>query len=248
MNSHLFLFCLSILFISCASDSKTSKKLQANGDYLVGTVRDDSVYNGIVKVYDKNNRYLGYRNYKYGLEDGVSVHYYRNGASDSSFFSKGLKNGYAYKFDALHRLRHKNYYYNDRPLGHNYEYDSLGKLNGYYFTDFEGNVIYETKLIDSIPYEKGNLIEAVVNRKLIGTEEKEVLFLYLIDPPFVKTHYEIAILNEQKQIISSKRINAKNCFYEQELQNLPEGHSLAIVLHQFNSQKGKDDLKISVIE
>ncbi|MDP4284776.1 MAG: hypothetical protein Q8891_10145 [Bacteroidota bacterium] len=214
-----------------------------------GKYFEDSLFDGKVKYFDSLNEYLGYSTYRYGVKDGPEVSYFKNGKiSDSSFYHDDLRNGFAYRYNKNGTLVYKSYYINDRPFGHLYEYDSLGRITHYYFINFERKIIFETFKKDTVDYAKGEEIQGNTYSEDAGQGDDDFLFLYLFANPFLKSHYEIGIVDSSKKIISSKLIYSKDCYYEQELKILPNGEKYAIILHTYNPYKKKDDLKIRIIE
>ena len=83
---------------------------------------------------------------------------------------------------------------------------------------------------------------------VIDGKFKAQLFLYLFSPPSPPRHYEIAILDDNRKIIASKKITEDNFFYETYLDSLPSTQSYAIVMHTFDKNSGKDKLLISEIK
>jgi hypothetical protein len=214
-----------------------------------GKLFADSLFNGKVKYYDSLDNYLGYSTFKYGIKEGVEVGYFNNGnVSDSSFYHDDMQNGFAYKYNRSGKLLFKTYYLNGRPFGHLLEYDSLGNVSHYYFINFERKIIFESYKKDSVEYQKGELIQANLYSESNGDHQADYLFLYLFSSPYNQSHYEVAILDSNNKIISSKKIISTQCYYQQAIPNLPNGLKYAIVLHTYNSLKKKDDLKIKIIE
>ena len=62
----LYVFLIGLLFSSCLNHhDKVIRKKGSDGEIFEGMAINDSIFNGIVKLYDTNNNYLGYTNYKY---------------------------------------------------------------------------------------------------------------------------------------------------------------------------------------
>lgn len=238
-------------FFSCCTEIPQKELVTKTSDGIVikGKVIADSLYNGRIEYYDSLNQYPGYSNYKFGLKDGVEVSYYLNGKiSDSSFYRNGMRNGFAYNFQKTGKLSDKGFYLNGRSFGPAYEYDDNGNIKYFSFVNFERKLIFQSKKIDSVIYNKDEFINANIYGTSKGGDEIDVLFLYLVLSPFIKSHYELAILNNKKKIISSKRILSNTYYIEQELPDLPEGNKYAVVLYTYNPFKDKDDLIIRIIE
>lgn len=214
-----------------------------------GKILKDSIFDGIVKYFDKENRNLGFSTFKYGLKNGPSVNYFQSGnKSDSINFKNGLEDGYAYKYDSLGRLLYETYYFNGLAVGGVTEF-TQGKIREYYFMNFERRLIYSIKaLSDSTYEEKGKEINAFMYSRSEGTGNKNILFVYLIKPPYVKTHFEIAIFDKNRKILSSKEINSQIFFYEQIVEDLADGNKYGIIFYKYNRYKNKDDLVIRLIE
>jgi len=237
---------------SCVNNKKNENIVRikdSNGIISEGKLFADSLFNGRVKYFDSLNNYLGYSTFKYGIKEGVEVAYLKNGnLSDSSFYHNDKQNGFGYKYNGNGKLLYKTYYLNGRPFGHLFEYDTLGNISHYYFINFERKIIFESFKKDSVEYQKGELIQANLYSEINGDRQTDYLFLYLLSFPYGQSHYEIAVLDSNNKIISSKRIISTECYYEQAIPSLPNGLKYAIVLHTYNFFKKKDDLKIKIIE
>lgn len=216
---------------------------------MKGTIFKDSIFDGVVKYFDKEDRNLGLSTFKFGLQDGPSVKYSQSGTkSDSINFENGLEDGYAYKYDSLGRLSYETYYYKGLAVGGVTEF-SQGKVREYYFTNFERRLLYSIKVLSDSTYEeKGEEINAFIYSRSEGTGNKNILFVYLIKPPYVKTHFEIAIFDKNRKILSSKEIKNQAFFYEQIVEDLADGNKYGVVFHKYNRYKKKDDLIIRIIE
>lgn len=217
---------------------------------MKGEVIKDSVFNGIVKYFDKSKNFAGFSTFEYGLQDGPSVKYFQSGnKSDSINYKNGLENGDAYKYDSLGHLIYKTYYFNGLAVGGVTKYSSQGKVQEDYFTNFERKIIYDIKaLSDSLYEEKGEEINASIYNRSEGLKNNNILFLYLIKLPFVKTHFELAICDRYKKILSSIRIETDSFFYERIIEDLTDGNKYGVVFHKFNKYKQRDDVEIKLIE
>jgi hypothetical protein len=219
-----------------------------DGIVAKGEIFNDSLFDGVVKYYDSTDQYLGYATFKNGKKNGISVNYQRGYIKDSSFYENNKRTGFGYVFNTNHKLDYKSFFYDDRPVGSTYNYDSSGNLSYYLFYSFEGDMIYAAKYNDTAVSEKGLVINAKTNRRTLDGNLKLGVFLYLIHPPYAANHYEIAILDKKKRIVSSEVVKENSFFYETYLDTLPPGRSYAIVMHIYNKYKKRDDLMISEIE
>lgn len=250
-HSGYFIFIL-LVFASCKNFEK-NKLIRINdedGSYMEGEVIKDSIFHGVVKHFDNENNNIGYSNFKYGLKNGPSLAYFKSGIiSDSVNYINGLENGFGYKYDSTGRLNFKSFYYHGMPIGHVFNYDEYGNVKEYHFNNFEKKRIYSIKILsDSTFQENGEEINASIYSRYEHGKLEYVVFLYLLNPPFYKNYYEIAVFNKNKKVIFSNRIETNQCFYEQVIEELPNGNSYGIVMHKFNSYKQKDDLVIRLIQ
>lgn len=249
-KSFLLLTIISISACYQKSSSKYFSEHGADGIITQGQLMCDSLYHGKINYYDTVGIHLGYSIYYYGLKNGCEVSYYPDGnVRDSSFYQNGLRNGFAYNFETTGKLAFKGYYLNGRRFGPAYGFDENGTVNQFAFTNFEGKFVFQSEIEHSAIYNSGDEIQAFVYQKaLTSGKANDVLLLYLILSPFVRSHYELAILNDKREFISSKRIESEHYYYEQDLPDLPEGYRYAVVLHTYNASKGRDDLSVRVIE
>lgn len=244
----IFTIILTLLFISCFDAKKVKSKINKDNEIMEGNVINDSIYDGKVKFYTSKNEYIGYMTYRLGIEDGPTVNYKNGKIKDSMTFKNGLKNGFVYVYDSLGKLTDKVFYFNDIQLGYTYSFHD-DKVE-YKFVDFEGKVIYErtsrTDTSSEFDY-KGSLMYSKINEESINGSSQIGLFMYIISPPTIKSHYEIAVLDNKNHFVSSQKIITDNCFYTQELPNLPKNQKYALVLYTYNPYKKRDDLQIQIL-
>lgn len=247
-----FLAILIFFSSSCTKSEKNKVLTVVNEDssYQKGEVFKDSIFNGIVKYYDKEDKNTGYATFKYGIKTGPGVLYSKLGViSDSLNYVNGLENGFGFKYDSSGKLLFKSFYFQGLSVGHVISYDGAGKIKEYYFNSFERKLLYSVKqLSDSLFEEQAEEINATTYRRYDQKEDKLMLFLYILNPPYHQNHYEIAIFDKNKKVISSKEIVTNECFYEQQLEELPNENTYGVILHKFNSYKHKDDLIIKLIQ
>jgi hypothetical protein len=247
------LLLISIIIQSCTNSGDRIIRKYEDGTIMEGLATKDSLFNGRVNCYDSiDNTLLWYSNYRYGIRNGVTVQYYKNGViSDSMFYQNGNTNGFAYKFDSSGKLLYKVFYVNNRLVGHTYDYDSTGEVSDYTFTDFDDDILFYSwreKDGSFYTYNSPSYIDSKIYQYSDNGIKKYGLLLYLLSPPGMKSHYELAIRNQQNQILSSAVIDSSNCFYEQPLDSLSNGNQYAIVFHEYNTYKKRDDVYIRGIE
>ena len=103
----------------------------------------DSVYNGLMKFYNKNDGSLRFQGtYKNGLLDGDLYEYYPHGKIKArTEYEHGKVNGYTIMFDSLGFVKIKNFSYYDMRVGPSIEYKN-GNVSNYYFYSFDGNMLF----------------------------------------------------------------------------------------------------------
>lgn len=246
----LFYFFLLVLIASC-SNKRNIKRISyiKEGYYEEGVCIKDSIFDGVVKRISLDGIYLGYSTYSYGILNGPYVNKFSNDVTkDSLTFKYGLRSGTGYKYDSLGRLVYKTSYYNDRVVGDTYDYYSNGTIKRYEFKNFEGLSDYIIKFTDKDTLDYGDFPNYRCDTVTIDDKSKEIhLFLYLINLPNVKMHYEIAQVSQRKNIVWSKKIVSDAPFFETNLPLLSPDSNYAIVTHIFNKYKGRDDLTLYVL-
>lgn len=246
------LWILGLYTMSCNLPYTQKKiiKIQDGDFYKIGSIFKDSLFHGEVKILDSNNNFIGYSYYSYGIKNGPEVFFYSGKIiSDSFNYLNGYEDGFAYKFDTLGKLQYRSQYFRGIPSGSTTVYSKTGAIKDYYFSNLDGEYLYRiTPINDSVFKEKGKLINFQISPINSDGKNKILLSLYLLDNPFIKTHYAIAVLDENKKIIESHRIVSKELFFQKELEPLGIREKYAIVYYQFNSSKGRDDLIVQEIE
>ncbi len=225
MNKLLFLLML-LPFVGCKSD--TAKLPLFEGVYGYGEIIKDSLFNGNVVLTDSAKKVVGFRSYSYGLQDGPSVQIRRDGSRDSLNFTNGYRNGYACNFDSSGILRYRTYFHFGRNVGGSSIFNKLGKFESFFFYDLEGKLIYERKNLNNQIYERGDLINLIVEDRLVNGELKMHILLYILELPDAHLEYSIGVLSKKDSIISSKRIE-DDFYYENFLEALDAGKKYAII-------------------
>src|SRR5882672_12013545 len=141
MKLHLIFFTIIIITMSCRNDIENSK--HKVGPFLVeGHFIDDSVMDGEMKYYNSMAKLVTVINYQKGIKHGASINYYLNGKTyDSIFFYYGLKDGFHYIYDSTGKLSYIDFYSKGHNFGPQFYY-SNGKLEKYYYNEFEKEPIY----------------------------------------------------------------------------------------------------------
>lgn len=235
----LYLLLILIPFVGCKSD--TARLPLFEGVYGYGEIIKDSLFNGNVVLTDSTNKMVGFRSYSYGLQDGPSVQIRSDGSKDSLNFKNDYRNGYAYNFDSSGLLRYKTYYHFGRNVGGTSVFNKLGKFERFFFYDLEGKLIYERKILNNQIYERGDLINLIVEDRLVDGKLKMHTLLYIIDLPDTHVEYSIGVLSENDSIISSKRIES-DFYYETFLEALDAGKKYAIICDLIESGREKSTI------
>jgi hypothetical protein len=236
--------------VSC--NNKLQKKrieYKSDGYYAEGLCSKDSVFEGEVKRYNiYDGGYLGYETYKNGILDGPYINVDKSGSVvDSIPFKNGLENGLAIKRDDQGRILYKVNYDNGRQFGAQYDYNEVGQIKEYRFSDFSKKNIYkvEYRKNDTLTY--GDFPAYHLDTVEIDDSVKKLrLFFYMISRPDFKMHFKIATV-EGGKIASATDVVTERCFFDTTLNLLPSGSNYAIVASIFNQAKGRDDLKVYVL-
>jgi antitoxin component YwqK of YwqJK toxin-antitoxin module len=108
-----------------------------------GNISSDTIYNGLIKFYDKATNKLvieGY--YKKGKLDGKRKAFYENGKiKNITFYENGKQNGTSSCFDSTGQLTSKQDCYYDLLVGSHIEYKNT-KPRKYYFTSFDEEDVF----------------------------------------------------------------------------------------------------------
>ena len=101
-------FFVIVFIISCKQQKH--RETFKDGSYNEGYAINDSLFNGIVKLYDSNGKYTGFLTYKSGIKNGLCVRYRLDGTtSDSFFYRNGEQFGNAYKFNKKGEMSNINF-------------------------------------------------------------------------------------------------------------------------------------------
>jgi hypothetical protein len=119
-----------------------------------GQVIRDSIFDGLVKFYDvKSNRLVKEENYKNGVLDGPCSEFYQNGILSIKYeYSNGLVHGHQYLYDTVGRLISENNYYYGLRVGDGIEYGGNG-ISDYNFYSLDNTLLFHISY-DSVKQKK----------------------------------------------------------------------------------------------
>ncbi|MBL0133400.1 MAG: hypothetical protein IPP79_04950 [Chitinophagaceae bacterium] len=230
-NKYSLIFFLIITIFSCNSEQLRYNEIIIDKEVVKGKTIEDSVFHGAVEFYDiTNSKYKGHSYYKFGKEIGPLVRFQNLQQKDSFVFELNTKSGIEYLIDS-NRLYYSANLFDGRVVGPVIEYDRSEKPLKYYFYNFEGNLIYQATYSDSGWYEKGSVFNFSINDQMRNDKLQKTLFLYLIKQPNNLGYYELAVLNEKKEIIQAKELESAKFYVETKLETVAKEKHYAIVYH-----------------
>ena len=96
----------------------------SDGKRAVGNISEDSIFNGLIKYYDKNTgKILEKTEFFNGIRDGLSYGFDQNEKVEFICkYEKGKLNGNVYFFDSLGQLTNTEHYYEGLRLGSKIKY------------------------------------------------------------------------------------------------------------------------------
>lgn len=200
----LLMILVAIFFINMLVSCKGRIEIKVFGsDIIEGYFIKDSTVEGDAKYYDKGNGKLSYIcTYHNGIQIGKAVHYFLNSGitRDSSFYINDLMHGFSYAFDTLGKLILQQNHYYGLMVGDRLYFNS-GKLNAYFFSDFEQNDIFRCDY-DSLGKCKlvfFNFTASLTNRLGQNRQPSLGVFLYFPKPPNLTITQTIGLRNAKKE-------------------------------------------------
>lgn len=240
------------LFAGCIEKEKRDKKIQIGNYTLVGNIGKDSILHGAINYYDKDDILVSKTNFINSIPNGASINYFRNGGekNETNFFY-GKENGNSYSFDSLSGMvNYKNCYYYGRLLGSNYLYRPDGKIQEYYFSNFEGENIFYCSYDNLGRVEKmtNGYFQMNVFDVMANDTKKSDLFLYNLQPPHFLFEYKICVEDSNRKIIYMlDSVSKEKIFFERLLPEIREGNKYCIVLTITDSMSNKKNTLIREI-
>jgi hypothetical protein len=211
---------------------------------LVGNIDKDTVLNGTIDYYNKNGILVSKADFTNGVANGPSINYYLSGAKkNESRFFYGREIGNSYSFDSITgNISYKNYYYYGKLIGPNYTYYPNGKIQEFYFLNFEEENIFSSSY-DSLGNVK-NMTNAYfqmhVSDVMANDSKKSNLFLYNLQPPRFLFEYNVCVEDSNRKILYTlDSVQKEVVFIEKLLPEIPVGNKYCIVLNITDSAKNK---------
>lgn len=210
------LILILIVFISFGCSKSKYEKKKIGGQIIEANFINDSLINGIAKIYDSEGKLLAQTSFINGIKNGPSVTFYENGKiKDSLNYSNDLLNETAFKYDSSGFLLFKRTNYYGIDMGDNSFYNN-GKLEEYYFTNFERKQLVSCKY-DSA----GRCYKLMFNAKPLVSSvllEKQTpaiqLFMYVPHPPSFEVIYKLGQVNSQNKKINETILNSNRLFID----------------------------------
>lgn len=136
---------------------------------------NDSIRDGLTRLYFDNGVIGDEINYKNGLKEGWWLHFYQNSTLQSKrMYKGGIQDGPAYFYYEDGKLEHKEFWYQGQVFGGSYWYYKNGLLENYTSFDFEGNKRYKVEY-DSVgnkTRDEGKLIGQVASNSVYDKKKK----------------------------------------------------------------------------
>lgn len=190
MSKNIFnLYFFLILIIACKSkvtspNIVTTKydngKIKSEINYINDTIRD-----GLTKLYYENGILADEIKYKNGINDGWWLHFYETGNLQAKLmFVKGIQHGPAFFYYENGNLEHKEFWRQGQIFGGSYWYFQNGLLENYTSFDFEGNKRYKVEF-DSTGKkirDEGDIIGQIATNSVYDSVKKVSDSIYVSKP------------------------------------------------------------------
>jgi len=244
----IYLFTITAFF-NCTTN-ETIRTVRVGKYKVVGNIRKDMTYDGLIKFYDHaTNRLVDSYTYKDNVLEGPSMTYNPDGSRLSVNYQDGRLNGDVRAFDSIGNLTKWDKRYYGLRVGPSVNYKNR-QVSQYYFYSLENKELIHINY-DSIQHYD---LQQLANRGLFywhiseyyeGTQDnrKNELFLYLPNPPGLNFQYSVCIVEPGYEIISTvNTFTSKESWETVELDfsSLKAGQNFALRL-SMESEFDKDD-------
>ncbi|HEY2649198.1 MAG TPA: hypothetical protein VGI38_08380 [Puia sp.] len=205
-----------ILSISCRNNKANSIKIGENR--IEGNITSDTIFNGLIKIYDVSNRLLSEGYYIDGIKNGEYKQYYETGAVNYRlFYSDGKENGFAEAFNKNGDTITKDFYYYGLRTGNAEKYEK-NKLKSYSFLSLDNRVLiyfdYDSLKRKQLPDLFHDFFFFTVNSYFpIPTDTsliKREYFLYTPNPPMQEFIYSLVRVNKSLKVLATMEEFDKN--------------------------------------
>ena len=201
MTNILSFLTIIVLIYGCKSENqdKENKRIHLNGRIVEASFLNDSLIDGEAKFYTPQGNLESKVMYKEGRKNGVFKSYYQNGKiQDSTFYKLGVQQGEHFAFDSIGNLIFKNYFYNGRNFGNNEIYKK-GKIDKYFFTDFEKRQLFvgDYDSVGSIYRFAGDIVNAHLYSLELDGYPSYGIFAYFLSPPNISIKYTLGLIDEK---------------------------------------------------
>jgi len=203
------------LFLQGCTTAKKEKEI-IDGKYrIVGSISQNTIYQGLIKFYDiKSGQLLYEANYDKGKQNGVAKSYDANGDLIAvENFENDKLNGFSYHGDSSKGNYSKVFYYYGLRVGETVNYKQWKPIT-YNFFSLENKNLFQINY-DSVPGKKiaemqHKFFFLYVNNfdrfedGHFEPDEREC-FIYMPKPPRYKFDYSLVIIDSLYKVISTLR-------------------------------------------
>ena len=214
---------MALIFICFGCRENQTKEKKIGNEIVKAKFINDSLIDGIAKVYNSNGKLVSETNFIKGIKNGISLSFYENGKIKDSFnYSNNLLNGIAYRYDSNGLLLFKKTYYYGIDIGDNSFYHD-GKVEEYYFTNFERKELVNCKYdsagrCDTLMFNAKPIISNILLDKQIPAMQ---LFLYFPHPLSFEIIYKLGLIDSQNNKKKESILNTDRLFLDTTL-TLPQ--------------------------
>ena len=231
------------LFYSCArNNNKKIVTIQKDNVIIKGNIINDTLFNDTILYYDLTNRLIASKVFKDGLLNGNSTEYL-DSLTRITDYSNGLKNGFTSYLYLSGKIKYTAYYYYGLTVGPIEFFDQNGKINSYYFADFQNHTLLHVdyknwKGLKDIDTKCTNFTTNIIK---VDSTDMLSIFLYLIDPPRFSFNYSVVKRKNGYSYEEVKKIPNNSFYTIIELPILPDNEEYAIGLDIYDSITNKQE-------
>ena len=209
---------LLIFIFSIGCKDKRPVSITIGENRIEGDITSDTLFNGLIKSYDKSNRLISEGYYLNGIKDGEYKQFYENGALNYNLFYKdGKENGIAEAFNEKGDTLSRDFYYYGLRSGNAEKYEK-NKLKTYSFLSLENQVLiyfdYDSLKGKQLPelfhnfffYSENSYFEKLTDTSAIKRE----YFLYTPNPPMQEFNYSLVRVDKSLNVLSTIKEFDKN--------------------------------------
>ncbi len=228
-----------------ACTHKSARTITVGGHLVIGNISNDTVYNGLIKFFDKKTyKLLEEGTYLNGIKNGVFKRFNSNGTLSSEFtYRDDNENGIANIYNEFGKIYSSDYYYYGLRCGNSVKYQG-GKLKSYSFFSLDNSRLMHFEYDSIMGRHLNNIVDnfyfysvSQYSNRVQDSSTNLEIFLYTPNPPMQEFNYSLVKVDKKYNVTTT-------------LENFDKAKpwSKFSIVNKFDTLNGSFAIKLRIID